>query len=418
MLHNLRSHLRTHRKAFGSSDDKITAFLKTITLIIDPPILYNSICSKLNDIFAFDSLYLFLFNDLTNDFHLVHKISTSPNNFFFFFNGNGKLIKWLKINETYLDINHDSSILRDFDQSEKDNISSLDGNYCFPLVSMNSLIGFLVLEKNKPPLSEKQKELLLTLLSQAALSIKNAQLLKEQQLKLTKMLTADRLAVAGQLASGAAHEIKNPLTAIRSLMQYLQDNPDDKDAQSMMTAVISEVDRIDEIIKGLLTFSKTEIETVSDFNFKVVTQQTLSLIKAQLQKKNINLDLSWKADKTNISGNKNQLTQIILNLILNAAQAIESDGDIAISLDYINDPINNGTYLMRISDTGPGIDKENLSKIFDPFFTTKKEGNGLGLFTVYGIIQKYGGDISVENTGKMGTTFLLKFPEKQMGKLQ
>ncbi|MFH1728534.1 MAG: ATP-binding protein [Pseudomonadota bacterium] len=402
--------LQTHKNI-------ITEFLQSITLIVDKEILCNSIIAKIHEIFKFNNIYLFLTSEPSGDFYLKFKFSAKPKSIFLSFSQEGKFIKWLRTNETFIAFKDTQDIYNYFNKNEKDNLETLKINYCFPLVSMNSLIGFILCDKKNGTieLSEDEMNLIFTLCGQAALAIKSSFLLEEQKLKLAKMLTADRLVVAGQLAAGAAHEIKNPLTSIRSTIQYLTNKTENEKSKELLSGLIEEVDRIDEIVRGLLSFARKEKEDFREFNLKVILEETINFIKPTMSKKQIEVIHEFNAANEAFFGDKNQIKQVILNLILNASEAIKNDGKIIIAVSYEESSKAKeikGWFSLRIIDTGPGINPEVIDKIFDPFFTTKDEGSGLGLFTIYGLIERHQGDITIEKSDKSGTTFLIRLPFK------
>lgn len=217
------------------------------------------------------------------------------------------------------------------------------------------------------------------------------------------MYRTDRLATLGELAAGAAHEIRNPLTAIRSTIQYLsKDFSADPVKSEMVTELISEVERINKIVQGLLSFARPSDLNTSDINIEQLINQTLLLVTNTLRKQNVEVEFEYFTDNTTIQGDAEQLKQVFLNIILNAVEAMgknppERSRTLIISIEK-GTPINTHSRYLIISfeDSGKGIEQKNIENVFNPFFTTKEEGTGLGLAICYGIINRHEGEIEVK----------------------
>jgi two-component system NtrC family sensor kinase len=230
-----------------------------------------------------------------------------------------------------------------------------------------------------------------------------------------QLIQSSKLASLGELAAGIAHEIGNPLSAISNYTQFLSlaEGMEVEDRESL-EGIKVEVSRIDGIIKNLLAFSRSSSEEITEVDINEVINNSLSLISHQRLFRNIKLKKILAADYLQIKADRNQLVQVIVNILLNSAQAMPDGGIIQIQSNCVN-----GRLEIKITDTGIGIPKKNLDKIFNPFFTTKPDGvgTGLGLSIVYRIIEKFDGLVEVESpaTEKLakdvtGTTFTITFP--------
>lgn len=233
------------------------------------------------------------------------------------------------------------------------------------------------------------------------------------------MYRTDRLATLGELAAGAAHEIRNPLTAIRSTIQYLsKDFSSDPAKSEMMTELISEVERINKIVQGLLSFARPSALDASEVNIEQLINQTLLLVTNILRKQNIEVEFEYFTDNTTIQADAEQLKQVFLNIILNAVEAMnrntpDRSRTLIISIEK-GAPINPHSRYLIISfeDTGRGIEQKDIENVFNPFFTTKEEGTGLGLAICYGIINRHEGEIEVKSTPGKGTCMNVKLPQR------
>jgi len=218
------------------------------------------------------------------------------------------------------------------------------------------------------------------------------------------------MASLGQLSAGVAHEINNPLTGILLYANLALERLDKADPlRKYLKSVINDTDRCKDIVQDLLAYSRQTSPTKETFQVNSLVEQSLTLIRGQKRFLNIQLVKKMSDDMMLIRADKNQLSQVIINLIMNAIDAMERKGTL-IFLTYRSK--DDKKVYIEVSDTGCGIPEENLSKVFDPFFTTKgsEKGTGLGLSTSYGIIKENGGRITIKETGPKGTTFLIELP--------
>ena len=231
--------------------------------------------------------------------------------------------------------------------------------------------------------------------------------LKEAQKKLAQ---SEKMASVGKLAAGVAHEINNPLTGILfygSLLKDRQDLPDD--VKEDLDYILEDANRCKDIVRSLLVYSRHTDSEKSVVFLNEVVEKSLKLTRDQKIFRNITLNKQFSKDPLPVKADSNKLSQVIINLVINAVDAMQGSG--TLTLRTYPDTIEKKA-LLEVKDTGEGIPHENLSKIFDPFFTTKEVGKstGLGLSIVYGIIEEHGGDIFVKNTGAKGTTFIVELP--------
>jgi len=322
---------------------------------------------------------------------------------------NSRLVKWLKVNETFLEIRRQQGVLEYLTRKETDTLAALGIEFCFPLMSMNRLIGILLVgvKGDGAPLTKDDVAFISSLLPQAGIALENALLFKEQRERLRRMSRADRLATIGELAAGAAHEIRNPLTAIKSTLQYLQAKQEDETSRKLLAAAIEETGRIDEIVSALLSFSRpTEIKR-ERHDLREVLEESLDLVAFQARKNKVAVRRQFPDAALPIQGDKSQLKQLFLNIFLNAIQAMPDGGELRVEARQKDGQ----KAAVTVADTGEGIPEENMDRIFDPFFTTKKSGTGLGLSIGYNIVKSHRGDIEVKSRPGPGTTILITLPQ-------
>ncbi len=279
---------------------------------------------------------------------------------------------------------------------------------------MNQVRGIVCIgcKENNVPFDNSELKYLKIFLDQAGFAFENALLYQEQKERTKRMYRADRLATLGELSAGAAHEIRNPLTSIRSSIQFLKRKLNDPGDIEMANDLISEVDRINEIIEGMLSFAKPQPLKKENTLLKTILLQTIQLVSNTARKKEIEISLNYQAEREDIFGDPGQLKQLFLNIIMNSIQAIETlPGKVEINVVFSKGE-NKYTpmYLIEITDNGEGISNENIDKIFDPFYTTKNEGTGLGLSISYGIISQHGGDIEFFSKPGSGTKVKIRIP--------
>ncbi|MFZ7112948.1 MAG: ATP-binding protein [Desulfatiglandales bacterium] len=231
--------------------------------------------------------------------------------------------------------------------------------------------------------------------------------LRQTQLQLAQ---SEKMASLGQLAAGVAHEINNPLTGILFNAELaLEDLEDGHPLKGNLESITDDVRRCRNIVKNLLAYSRQADSAKKIIDLNTLVDLSLNLIRDQRFFGNIIIRKDLSDDMMMIYIDKNQLIQIMINLIMNAVDAMDGQG--SLTFRTYRDRAKRKAYL-EVSDTGCGIPEENLPRIFDPFFTTKEpgKGTGLGLSTAYGIIMENGGDIRVKETDPGGTTFLVELP--------
>lgn len=224
---------------------------------------------------------------------------------------------------------------------------------------------------------------------------------KKMEESYKQMLRAEKLTALGRLSAGLAHEIRNPLTSIKVLFQAFKDNP--ALTKEDMKVVLSATEQMDDLLTRFLRFARSDEFNLSDVYINSVIKQVINLAQFQIKNQSINVVLNL-SKLPPIKADRAMIQQALLNLVLNAIEAMHDGGTLTIS-----SKIENGSAVFSIGDTGNGIPEEIKDKIFDPFFTTKGDGTGLGLSIVYNIVSLHNGEISFESNGK-GTTFTLRIP--------
>ncbi len=260
--------------------------------------------------------------------------------------------------------------------------------------------------------------------------------LSEVKLLQERIRRADRLAVVGTFAAGMAHEIKNPLVPLKTFSQLLPEMFDDQEFRNRFSVlVLKEVERINQIIEKLLNFARPIQPVVSPCDIHELIDEVLLLLEEDFRKNKIELRKGYTDRGAQVTVDRQQIKQVLLNLFLNAVQAVGSEGRIEVLTSYVWERAKDGDgwrlrrhgdrergyvsvggngkvkkFRIRISDTGCGISAEDVKHLFDPFFTTKPEGTGLGLAISHVIVEEHGGTLDAESEEGNGATFTLTFP--------
>ncbi|UFS71527.1 ATP-binding protein [Geomonas sp. RF6] len=224
-----------------------------------------------------------------------------------------------------------------------------------------------------------------------------------------QLIRSEKLASLGQLVAGIAHEINNPLTGILVFSSLVQGSPKlDESLRPDVATIIKETKRCANIVKGLLEFSRCSNPQTGPASINDICNSALSLVEYQSLFMNIAIIREYDETVPRLQLDSSQIEQVLVNIFVNAAQAMQGDGVLEIFSGVDRD---GGWVYLSVKDSGCGIDEEHLPKIFDPFFSTKQnKGTGLGLSVSYGIIEKHGGTIDVQSEVGKGTIFTLKFP--------
>jgi PAS domain S-box-containing protein len=223
-----------------------------------------------------------------------------------------------------------------------------------------------------------------------------------------RLVQADKLSSIGLLAAGVAHEVNTPLAVISTYAQMLAKQiSGDEQKFKLLDKIAKQTFRASEIVNSLLSFSRTSPTEFVEVDLNKVIRETLTLIEHQLQKADIEVKLNLEAELPGVKANSGKLQQVFLNLFLNARDAMESGGTLAVRTWN-----EDGFARIDVIDSGQGIPPEHLERIYDPFFTTKaaRKGTGLGLSVTYGIVREHGGNIQVESRPGAGARFHVELP--------
>jgi signal transduction histidine kinase len=233
-----------------------------------------------------------------------------------------------------------------------------------------------------------------------------------ERLHRQELSRAEHLATLGELAAGLAHEIRNPLAGIAGVIEVIgKELPAGSSSRNVLGDVNSEIRQIQSILSDLLAYARPRPPQFHRADLNDTIEQAVLLAGPQVRSKPIEIDFATAPELPAVVHDPVQIQQVTLNLLLNAIQSIPKEGRVEIRLEN-----RDGCAVIRVTDTGRGISRENLSKIFRPFFTTRQEGTGLGLPLTRGLVESHGGRIEVRSEPGKGTCFEVFLPfEGQAG---
>jgi signal transduction histidine kinase len=242
--------------------------------------------------------------------------------------------------------------------------------------------------------------------------------ISERKIIENNLIRVDRLASVGQFAAGLAHEIRNPLTGIKTGIQVIKNreaNKNNKDSAELMEGLTDEIDRINNLVTDLLDFSKPKQAVREKADVNKIIRKSLDMAKEGIMTKEMKVVVATGEKQNFVFVDRGQAEQIFLNIITNAIEAVDHGGALHILTESIEE---DGLSWVRISfsDDGAGMEEELLKKIFNPFFTTKSKGTGLGLVVVSKLIEENNGKIYIESKINQGTKISILLPEYRRDK--
>lgn len=308
-----------------------------------------------------------------------------------------------------------------------DAITSMIG---IPLIVKGKAIGVMALYSsvwaNEGQMKQDRLDFLSTIASQVAIAIDNTKLYQDLEQKVTELkrlqgqlIQTEKLSAIGELVSGVAHEINNPLTSVVGFTQLLLETVENPRDREFLEKIFSEAMTCSEIIRNLLTFARKHPAEKSHNDVSEILRKALELKRYQLESDGIEVVERYAQDLPPAFIDPHQIQQVFFNIIHNAHQALaEKKRANELLRLTITSELKKGEVIISFQDTGPGILPDVLPKVFEPFFTTKEVGvgTGLGLSISYGIVKEHGGEISVENRLGEGVTFIVGLPLNGRGK--
>jgi signal transduction histidine kinase len=384
---------------------------RSLALIREPDVLKASIASRVRELVACDAVIFCAFK-LEHGAYVgdcASPLISLPERPVFL--ANGTLVKWLRVNEEPLLLSDASGVFEHLSSVERSTLSALRVRACVPVSAGMRIVGILLICADDAgwSLSAEDVELLVRLGHQAGLALENVELQATEREHLRNLYRAEQLAVAGLLGATVAHEIRNPLTAIRSSVQFaLQSSGESESRERLLAGVLVAVDRIDHTIGSILALTRQDDSEPNEIDLVRAAEESLLVTEAYARAHQIAIVRQWIVSPLVVVGKRRELQQVCVNLLLNACQAMPNGGQATVRCDTTAvEPL---MAVLQIRDTGQGIAPEHVEKVFDPFFTTKPSGTGLGLPVCRDIVTSYGGQLRLESELGRGTTATILLP--------
>jgi len=392
----------------------LTGLIKEISYLGGLEKIFQETSAKVNEAMQLSRTFLFIYNPLSGDFDLQAEsgVTHAEHVETIQLPGNAAILRWL---ETEKDVLVKDELPRRAGAATlkvlEVELDRLGVVVCVPLLAEKRLVGVLALgEKlNREMFFTSDLRVLEMLAAEVALAIRYRRL--EDQI-----LHQNKLVELGTIAAGIAHEIRNPLASIRTFAQLLPDKMDDPEFKTeFRQMVLQDVERITKVIQSMLAFSRPGTINIAEHLASDLVEEAVLLVQPRLKSKRIELARQFH-EKPTIRVDRQQILQVLLNLLNNAADALTEGGRIRIvtgvrDMESLDSPKNMQRFgVIEVTDNGPGVPAAVRNRLFDPFFTTKAEGTGLGLSISQKIVRDHGGIITVSSIEGKGTSFQVNLP--------
>ncbi|BBO17588.1 two-component sensor kinase [Candidatus Brocadia pituitae] len=285
----------------------------------------------------------------------------------------------------------------------------LDAIFIFPIFVNRKLTGLLSLGRAKRVMQIASDNLdqLMIIANEIGSAVEKSKIIEEKLALERKMYENEKLSSLGRLSTSVAHEVKNPLSSIKAIVQVMREDIRKNDhLQEDLAIIVDEIDRLTKVVNQLLQFAKPGSDTKTSVRIGSVIHSTLVVLNHEAKQNKITTMSHIPSDLPALTADEGALKEIFFNLFLNAIQAMPSGGEIHILAHFQPE---SQTIQVTVADTGPGIPQESVQKIFEPFYTTKQTGTGLGLSIVKKKLEDMEATIDVKGNGQ-GASFVISFP--------
>ncbi len=384
---------------------KLAEFGRLLTELLDLKEIVRVTCETIREAFHLDEVHFYLLNE-RGEFTPIHEEAKEREKRFSF---ESPLVTLLASHKRAVDLRH----LHEKEGKIEEIQELIERGWVVgvPLFLREKIQGFLLLgeKKTQKDYTIEELELLEAFSNQISLGISRALIYRDMSLKDRQIMQAEKMVAIGELASGIAHEIRNPLGIITASAETLRKYKDEKIQMEMTDYILEESQRINQLINNFLDLARPKETRWELVDLREVLEKTLLLLSPQAHRLGIEVKTEVPKDPLFLKVDPEQMRQAFMNIGVNALEAMPDGGILKVK---IRDN-GQGRVLIQFSDTGKGIPKEIRGRIFDPFFTTKERGTGLGLAIAQRIISEHGGGIEVEDGEKGGTTFTIRLPIRE-----
>jgi len=322
-------------------------------------------------------------------------------------------VSWLRVNGRPLPVPDSIGVFQDLPLSDQQKLTQLGVRACIPVVSEEELAAWIAISSDTGAvvsMSDIDSRLLVVKrLAQDLLIIKHKEAKHRRDESLWR---SNRLTIAGQMAAGIAHEVRNPLAIIRSIIQRIRDgDAATGDYDRLHHTVISEIDRMNEVLSNMLVLGQARQLDQSVCDLLRIVSRAVDFCQPYAQRHRLHLACGGTESVFAITDER-ELRQVVVNVVLNACQACEVGGTVQ-AMTFRESAPDGIWAAIRVSDNGCGMSRSTLEQAFDPFFTTKQDGGGLGLAICRDVVERLGGRIEIESVIGQGTVVAIRLPWKE-----
>ncbi|MCK9329675.1 MAG: ATP-binding protein [Candidatus Cloacimonetes bacterium] len=369
----------------------IKELINSYSLLVDSEKVLDTTTGKLKEIFP--ELKLYFFKKIDDDFVYNYQKESIH------IKKNSKLLHWLSQNQVCLKL---SGAITEYIKMDIQAIADLEPQIILPVMLHNRIILIAVISNCKN--CEKYLDFFNTIFQLMALAWESTEKVNRQLKQLNNDYQQKKMAMVGRMSSSIAHEIRNPLTSIRSSIQFLSTLLEEKDVKNLVDNILTEVDRINDITKDLLNFSKPKQIVMGIVDLKKILDDIIKLYQQELNEHNIKIYIDLPKDTTQlIKGDQDNLKQVLINFMQNSIDAMEFSNERKISIEVTKR--SDSTGIFKWIDTGCGMSNDIIEHIQEPFYTTKKHGTGLGLSIVKQILEQHSYILEIKSKINKGTIF-------------
>jgi signal transduction histidine kinase len=318
-----------------------------------------------------------------------------------------RFINWVRVNASPMVMGSKADSLTDIEEL-KAVLRRVAPGLLIPFLDGEKLVGLLLVGGSRRVRERRSEQFLKLFGAFAAILIRKKILDEEDRRMRAQQMRAENLANMGKVAAGIAHEIRNPLTFIRSAAEQLADSEAGQKVSSELTrGMVEEIDRVNRRIEELLSLRRVDTDVFESIEIEELIRGAARLVEAKAGERGVEIELSIDLNGEDVHGSEDRLRQLFLNLMLNAIEAMpeEGGGHLRIGAGRRDESV-----IVEFEDTGKGIPPEYADRVFEPFFTTKESGTGLGLAICFSVARVHGGTIELKRSGEEGSCFSVELP--------
>lgn len=325
------------------------------------------------------------------------------------FSKSSMLPRWLRVNASALPVPDDIGLFQSLSVAEQNVLRTLRSELVVPLVHEDELVAWASLSAiQSPPPGPSPIHSNLVEVGAQLFAARNAE---RERASTEVVLRSNRLSVAGQMAAGIAHEVRNPLAAVRSMVQLVRSGTAPfEDRPRLLDNVVSEVDRVNRVLSGMIALGRPTTTRDERTDLATVAGEAVSFCQAYA-KQHGQVIRTALPECLWVQGDPHELRQVLVNLLLNACQASGAGQTIVVDGASKSDIGGKPQVVVRIMDPGEGMPRHVLDRVFEPFFSTKQDGGGLGLSICRDAVQRHGGNITIASQPAVGTVVSVELPQ-------